>query len=149
MTITKVLQVISKKLMKLAKQTEKLAIALEKTEKPQAKSVKTKSKVKAVAKKAPPIAGKKTDTDKILEIINRSKKGIDTATLMKKAGFVGQITKWLRFHRQAGSLKLIGDEVHGAVGARRSHPARAEFTNFFNDRQDVGTGQCRHDISSI
>ena len=28
-----------------------------------------------------------TDTDKVLAIINRSKKGVDTATLMKKTGF--------------------------------------------------------------
>ena len=88
MTITKDLQAISKELTKLAKQTEKLAAALEKAEKSKAKSVKTKTKVKAViSKKAPAKGGKKTDTDKLLAIINRSKKGVDTATLMKKTGF--------------------------------------------------------------
>jgi predicted transcriptional regulator of viral defense system len=49
--------------------------------------VKTKPKAKAVSKKAPVKGGKKTDTDKVLAIINRSKKGVDTATLMKKTGF--------------------------------------------------------------
>jgi len=49
--------------------------------------VKTKTKAKAVAKKAPVRVGKKTDTDKILAIVNRSKKGVDTATLIKKTGF--------------------------------------------------------------
>ncbi len=88
MTITKDLQAISKELTKLVKQTEKLAAALEKAEKPKAKSVKTKTKVKAViSKKAPAKGGKKTDTDKVLAIINRSKKGVDTAALMKKTGF--------------------------------------------------------------
>ena len=87
MTITKDLQAISKELTKLAKQTEKLAAALGKAEKPKAKSVKTKTKAKAVTKKAPAKGGKKTDTDKVLAIINRSKKGVDTATLMKKTGF--------------------------------------------------------------
>jgi len=87
MTITKDLQAISKELMKLVKQTEKLAAALGKAEKPKAISVKTKTKAKAVAKKAPAKGGKKTDTDKVLAIINRSKKGVDTATLMKKTGF--------------------------------------------------------------
>ena len=87
MTMTKDLQAISNKLTKLAEQTEKLAAALEKTDHPAAKSVKTKTKAKAVAKKAPAKAAKKTDTDKVLEIINRSKKGVDTATLMKKTGF--------------------------------------------------------------
>ncbi len=87
MTMTKDLQAISNKLTKLAEQTEKLAAELGKTKKPAAKSVKTKTKSKAVTKKAPVKAAKKTDTDKVLEIINRSKKGVDTTTLMKKTGF--------------------------------------------------------------
>ena len=88
MTVIKDLQAISKELTKLAKQTEKLAAALEKAEKPKAKSVTTKTKAKAViTKKAPAKGGKKTDTDKLLAVINRSKKGVDTATLMKKTGF--------------------------------------------------------------
>jgi len=87
MTLTKDLQAIRNKLTKLAEQTEKLAAALEKTDQPAAKSVKTKTKTKDVAKKAPAKVAKKTDTDKVLEIINRSKKGVDTATLMKKTGF--------------------------------------------------------------
>ena len=87
MTITKDLQAISKELTKLVKQAEKLAATLEKTDQPAAKSVKTKTKAKAVTKKAPAKVAKITDTDKVLEIINRSKKGVDTATLMKKTGF--------------------------------------------------------------
>ena len=87
MTITKDLQAISKELTKLVKQTEKLAAALGKAEKPKAQSVKSKARAKAVTKKAPAKAGKKTDTEKVLAIINRSKKGVDTATLMKKTGF--------------------------------------------------------------
>jgi pantothenate kinase len=88
MTILKDLQAISKELTKLVKQTEKMAAALEKAEKPKAKSVKTKTKAKAViTKKTPAKGGKKTDTDKLLAVINRSKKGVDTATLMKKTGF--------------------------------------------------------------
>ena len=88
MTITKDLQAIGKELTKLAKQTEKMGAALDKAEKPKTKSVTTKTKAKAViTKKAPAKGGKKTDTDKLLAIINRSKKGINTATLMKKTGF--------------------------------------------------------------
>ena len=87
MTITKDLQAISKELTKLVNQIEKLAASLGKAEKPKAKSVKAKPKVKPVSKKAPAKGGKKTDTDKVLAIINRSKKGVDTATLMKKTGF--------------------------------------------------------------
>jgi len=87
MTLTKDLQAVSKELSKLVKQIEKLAAELGKVEKPAAKSVKPKTKAKAVTKKAPAKGGKKTDTDKLLEFINRSKKGVDTATLMKKTGF--------------------------------------------------------------
>ncbi len=44
------------------------------------------------AKKAPKVSAKKkavkaTATDQVLKIINRLKKGADTATLMKKTGF--------------------------------------------------------------
>ena len=87
MTITKDLQAISKELAKLVEQTEKLAAALGKSKKPMAKPVVTKSKAKAVTKKTRAKGGKITDTDKVLAIINRSKKGVDTATLMKKTGF--------------------------------------------------------------
>ena len=87
MTITTELKAIGKELTKLANQTEKLAAELGKAEKPEATSVKTKTKAKAVTKKAPVKAAKITDTDKLIAIINRSKKGIDTATLMKKTGF--------------------------------------------------------------
>ena len=88
MTITKDLQAISKELTKLANQTEKLAAEFAKAEKPKARSVQPKTKARAViTKKAPVKAAKITDTDKLLAIINRSKKGVDTATLMKKTGF--------------------------------------------------------------
>ena len=85
MTITKDLQAISKELTKLVNQIEKLAASLGKAEKPKAKSV--KAKAKTVTKKTPAKGGKKTDTDKVLAIINRSKKGVDTAALVKKTGF--------------------------------------------------------------
>ena len=64
-----------------------MAIELGKPKKPAVKSVKTATKAKSVTKKAPAKGGKKTDTDKLLAIINRSKKGVDTTTLMKKTGF--------------------------------------------------------------
>jgi len=100
MTITMDLQAISKELTKLVKQIEKLAAELGKAEKPKAKSVMTKAKAKAVTKKAPAKGGKNalkvpakkravkiTATDQVLNIINRFKKGVDTAALMKKTGF--------------------------------------------------------------
>jgi hypothetical protein len=87
MTLNKDLQIVGKELTKLVNQIEKLATDIGKAEKPKAKSVKTTPKSKAVSKKTPAKGGKTTDTDKVLAIINRSKKGVDTATLMKKTGF--------------------------------------------------------------
>jgi nucleoside 2-deoxyribosyltransferase len=87
MTITKDLQAISKEVTKLVKQIENLTATLGKAEKPKAKPVKTTTRGKAVAKKAPVKAAKITDTDQVLAIVNRSKKGVDTATVMKKTGF--------------------------------------------------------------
>ena len=105
MAITRELQSISKKLAKLVNQTEKIAEELGKVQKKEVKAATSKTKTKAkkaakkapakaakkapakAAKKAPAKGGKQTDTDKVLGFINRSKKGVDTATLMKKTGF--------------------------------------------------------------
>jgi len=76
----------------LTKQTEKLIKAVDKFEKDKAaKKAKDKAKParKAAAKKAP--AKKKapalTATDQVVNIIKRSKKGVDVPTLVKKTGF--------------------------------------------------------------
>jgi predicted Rossmann fold nucleotide-binding protein DprA/Smf involved in DNA uptake len=116
MTITKDLKAISKELMKLVKQTEKLAAELEKAEKPAAKSVKPKTKSKAVTKKAPVKAAKKTDTDKLLAIINRSKKGCDTATLMKKTGFnQKKVRNMLNRTYKQGKITRVGKGIYAGA----------------------------------
>ena len=117
MTMTKDLQAISKELTKLAKQTEKLTAALGKAEKPQTKSVKTKTKAKPVTKKAPVKAAKKTATDMVLAIINRSKKGIDTATLMKKTGFDQKKVRNI-LHRTYKQGKITRMEKGSYVGVK-------------------------------
>ena len=117
MTISKDLQAVSKELTKLAKQTEMLAAALGKAEKPKAKSVKTKTTTQAVAKKAPAKGGKKTDTDKVLAIINRSKKGVDTAALMKKTGFDQKKVRNI-LHRTYKQGKISRVEKGSYVGVK-------------------------------
>ncbi len=86
MTIQKELTAVQKNLTSIQLKVDNLIAAVEKSETKVAKP----SKAKAVkAKKAP--ANKKaitvTATDQVLKIINRLKKGADTATLMKKTGF--------------------------------------------------------------
>jgi septal ring factor EnvC (AmiA/AmiB activator) len=80
----------------LAKQTDKLIRSVNKFEKQKAakrKKAKAKPARKARAKKAAvkkPAAKKPkrvTDTDQVLNIIKRSKKGVGVPTLIKKTGF--------------------------------------------------------------
>jgi demethoxyubiquinone hydroxylase (CLK1/Coq7/Cat5 family) len=69
----------------LTRQTDKLIKAVDKFEKDKAAK---RKKAKKPAGKAPAKKAKKlTDTDKVLNIIKRSKKGVDVATLKKKTGF--------------------------------------------------------------
>jgi hypothetical protein len=90
MILKKDLMALKKDIRVIGKKVENLLKAFEKDMKAKASKA---SKVKAVkaktAKKAPVKKGivKATATDQVLKIINRSKKGVDNATLMKKTGF--------------------------------------------------------------
>ena len=77
---------IGKKLEKLIKAVEKSdkATAARASKKKAVKAQPAKKTTKAPAKKK---SAKVTATDQVLKIINRSKKGIDTATLIRKTGF--------------------------------------------------------------
>jgi predicted Rossmann fold nucleotide-binding protein DprA/Smf involved in DNA uptake len=111
------LQAISKELKNLVKQIENLAATLGKAETLKAKSVKTTDKSKAVTKKAPVKVAKKTDTDKVLAIINRSKKGVDTATLMKKTGFdQKKVRNMLNRTYKQGKITRVAKGIY--VGAK-------------------------------
>ena len=93
MTMKKELTTMQKDLTTISKKLEMLIKAVEKSEKA---TVTKASKAKAVkatpAKKAPTAPAKKkavqiTATDQVLNIINGSKRGANTETLMKKTGF--------------------------------------------------------------
>jgi len=93
MTIKKELTALQKDVTAIGKRLEKLIKAVEKSEKakvpkaPKAKAVKAKPAKKAPKAPAKKKAVKVTATDQVLKIINRLKRGVDTATLMKKTGF--------------------------------------------------------------
>jgi len=72
--LKKDLQALSKGLQALAKKAEALAKQLEKAEPVKAKAVKKK-------------AAGLTDTDKVLNLIKRSPKGVSVQALIKKTGF--------------------------------------------------------------
>ena len=86
--LKKDLQAVTKELKALAKKTEKIMKAVDKPEKAQAAAkrkprAKAKPAKKALTKKAPAL----TATDQVVNIIKRSKKGVDAPALMKKTGF--------------------------------------------------------------
>jgi len=100
------LKALSKSLKSLTREVEKIRKQIEKTDKPKTAKAKPAKKAparkiaakKAVAKKASTkkVAAKKTAAKKPIQktayttmigIVNRSKKGVNVATLMKKTGF--------------------------------------------------------------
>jgi DNA replicative helicase MCM subunit Mcm2 (Cdc46/Mcm family) len=84
--LQKSLKAVHRDLNALAKTVNRLIVAVEKIDK--ATSLKkTAAKAAAVKKTAPKRVKKVTAADTVLGYIKRSKKGIDTATLMKKTGF--------------------------------------------------------------
>ena len=89
MTIQTELTAVQKKLTTIKLKVDNLIATVEKAETKVAKPSKAKA-VKATPVKKAPVkkkAPKVTATDEVLNIINRSKKGVNTATLMKKTGF--------------------------------------------------------------
>jgi hypothetical protein len=115
---------LQKEIKALEKKMDKLIAAAGETEKPKvakkatAKPTKAKTTKKAPAKKAP--AKKKTAqptaTDKVLGIINGSKNGVNTATLMTETGFNQQkITNILQRTYKMGKIKRVGRGIY--VGA--------------------------------
>ncbi len=88
MTTKQELNALKKEFKALERKLDKFLKAIEKSETKAPRASKAKA-VKAPKGKAPAKkkATKVTDTDKVLNIINRSKKGADAPTLMKKTGF--------------------------------------------------------------
>jgi hypothetical protein len=122
MTIKKELTALQKDITAIGKRLEKLLKEVEKSEKAKptkaskAKAVKSKS-----AKKAPKAAAKKktvkaTATDQVLNIINKLKRGVDTATLMKKTGFnQKKVTNILQRTYKQGKIKRADRGVYVGV----------------------------------
>ena len=124
------LQVVTKGLKALVRKTETLAKKVDKLEKTQA-AAKRKTKAKAkTTKKAPakrkvaakkkPAAKKKaaslTATDKVVKIIKRSKKGVDTPSLIKKTGLADKTVRNILFTTsKQGKIKRAGKGIY--VGA--------------------------------
>ncbi len=122
--LKKNLQAVNRELKALAKKVDKIVVAVGKLEKPKvakkpkAKVAKRKPVRKTVAKKVAvkkPAAKKTTKTviDTVLSIIRRSKKGVNTAALMKKTGFnERQIHNNVYKLKKQGKVKSVGKGVY-------------------------------------
>ena len=98
--LKKDLQAVNKKLSALLKKVEKLVAAAPEPEKSKPKTVKTKATKAAVAKAGKPATG----PELVLDIIKRSKKGIDIDTLKTKTGFQRE-----KLHKLVYRLKKRGE----------------------------------------
>ena len=122
MTILKKdLHALKKEIKALERKMEKLIKEFDKsnktkvTKKVTAKPVKAKTTKKAPAKKAPAKKRtvKLTATDKVLKIIMGRKRGVDTATLMKKTGFnQKKVTNILQRTYKQGKIKRVGKGIY-------------------------------------
>ena len=103
--LKKDLQALSKGLQTLAKKAEALAKQLEKEEPVKAKAIK---KV-PIKKKAAGL----TDTDNVLNIIKRSKKGASVQALIKKTGFnAKKIANIVHKAFKEGKIKRAGKGIY-------------------------------------
>ncbi|MBW1706061.1 MAG: hypothetical protein JRJ86_12980 [Deltaproteobacteria bacterium] len=90
--LKKDIQFVIRNLKALTKKAEVMERKLDRLEKAAGKKAKLRTKAKTVKRAIPRKAGAKkakkvTATDKVMAIINKSKKGVNTATLKKKTGF--------------------------------------------------------------
>lgn len=114
------LKTVNRELKALVKKTDSLIKAVDRIEKAQAaKAKKVTPKVKDVKKVVAKIApvrkkrSKVTDTDKFLNIIKRSKKGVTTQTLIKKTGFdAKKIANMVFRATKMGKIKSVSKGVY-------------------------------------
>ena len=122
--LKKKLQTLNKDLKALAKKVDKIIAAVGKlekpktTKKPNVKVVKRKPARKTVSKKVAvkkPAAKKPTKTaiDTVLGIINGYKRGVNTATHMKRTGFnEKKIRNNVNTLKKRGKVKSVGRGVY-------------------------------------
>jgi hypothetical protein len=119
--LKKDLQALNRDIKAIENKMDKLIAAVEKSEtikapkKPAAKPIKAKTTKRAPAKKAPAKkrAAQPTATDQLLNIIKRSKKGVNAATLMTKTGFdLKKVRNILQRTYKQGKIKRVGKGIY-------------------------------------
>jgi predicted Rossmann fold nucleotide-binding protein DprA/Smf involved in DNA uptake len=117
--IKKDLQALSRDIKALERKMAKLIAAVEKDETTKvAKKTTAKTTKRAPAQKAPlrKRTAQPTATDQVLNIIKRSKKGVNAATLMAKTGFdLKKVRNILQRTYKQGKIKRVDKGIY--VGA--------------------------------
>jgi septal ring factor EnvC (AmiA/AmiB activator) len=113
-TLKKDLEAVTKELKALTRKTEAIAKKVAKLEKAQAVAkAKPRAKAKTTKKKT---AAKLTATDQVVNIIKRSKKGVDVPALTKKTGLGERTVRNILFRAgKQGKIKRAARGVY--VGA--------------------------------
>jgi len=116
--LKKDLQSVSKALYNLVQKIERMQKEVDKQVQP-TKKIKAKTVKKKAVKKAPvkkviiPKTAPPTATDKIFAIIKRSKKGVNTETLMKKTGYERKaISNAIYKLTKQGEIKTVAKGVY-------------------------------------
>jgi hypothetical protein len=118
LTTKKDLMALQKDIKAIGNKLEKLIKAVENkpTKVTKVKAVKAKPAKKAPEAPAKKKAVKVTATDQVLNIINKLKKGADTATLMKKTGFnQKKVTNILQRTFKQGKIKRADKGIYVGV----------------------------------
>ncbi len=114
--LKKDLQVLQREIKALGRKMEKLIKEFDEGKKTKVtKKVTAKTTKKAPAKKAPAKkrSSKLTATDQVLNIIKRSKKGVNAATLMTKTGFdLKKVRNILHRTHKQGKIKRVGKGIY-------------------------------------
>jgi predicted transcriptional regulator of viral defense system len=121
MIYKKDLTALKKNITAIGKKMDKLLEEFEKDKKSEApKASKTKAVKARTAKKTPSKkrATKATATDKVLKVINRSKRGIDVAALKKKIGFDDKKLRNIIFRAyREGKIQRAGRGLYSGAEA--------------------------------
>ena len=112
--LKKNLQGVNRDLKALANKIDKIIVAVDKLEKAKTKTAPAKPVKKPAVKK--PTAKKTVElsaADTVLGFIKRSRKGIDTATLMERTGFnQKKIFNVVYKLKKQGNIKSVGKGVY-------------------------------------
>ncbi|MDY6989832.1 MAG: PilZ domain-containing protein [Thermodesulfobacteriota bacterium] len=147
---------LSKELTTLMRKIEKITKAVDKLEKAKASGRRGAKAAILSTRKAYPKKqgrGKKaaglTATDRVINIINRAKKGVDVPTLKKKTGFEDEKVRNIvaRAFKQ-GRVTRIGRGVYGSPKERRKHTRISSlnlvsYTCIGKDNQALGQAMGR------